>query len=77
MPIEPVGNCQKSGISHGCGYEHSRRARANLLAIVAQMRLVETAFEKSARIDAGRRVRLEEHEVAAVPVGRRVHGRNG
>ena len=20
-PIETVGNCQKSGISHGCGYE--------------------------------------------------------
>ena len=22
-PIETVGNCQKSGISHGCGYEES------------------------------------------------------
>jgi hypothetical protein len=27
-PIEPVGNCQKSGISQGCGYDDSPRAPA-------------------------------------------------
>ncbi len=78
MPIEPVGNCQKSGISHGCGYEHSPGPR-DLAPVVLQMFFAEKAFEISPRIHTRRRMRLEVHEVAAVPSLRPAprRGRNG
>jgi hypothetical protein len=40
-------------------------AAADFLAIVREVRVGEPAFEERARVHAGRRVRLEEHEVAA------------
>ena len=70
-PIDTVGNCQKSGISHGCGYDESpppptswRKRRSCCLA--------EPALEKRARVDAGRRVALDVDEVAAEILRRRV-----
>ena len=64
-PIDTVGNCQKSGISHGCGYDESPRA-VDLAAEVAQLLLAEAALEEGARVDARRRVALDVDEVAAV-----------
>jgi hypothetical protein len=40
------------------------RRRAELLAVVRQVVGREAPFEERARIDAGRRMRLEEDEVA-------------
>jgi hypothetical protein len=37
-----------------------------LLAEIAELRLVDPAFEEGARVDARRRVALEEHQVAAM-----------
>jgi hypothetical protein len=42
------------------------RRRADLLPVVLQVLLVQPPFEEGARIDAGRAVRLEEHQVAPV-----------
>ena len=63
-PIETVGNCQKSGISHGCGYDDSPPPGSQLLAEVLELLDRQPAFEERARIDAGRGVSLEVHEVA-------------
>jgi hypothetical protein len=38
----------------------------DLLAVVREVALAQPAFEEGARVDARRRVRLEEHQVAAV-----------
>ena len=40
--------------------------RRQLLAVVQQVVLAQAAFEEGAGVDAGRRMRLEEHQVAAV-----------
>ena len=70
MPIEPVGNCQKSSISQGCGYDE-RPFPGELLSIEGEnLPLVEAPFEEGARVDAWRRMGLKEHEVAAVPDSR-------
>jgi hypothetical protein len=39
------------------------------LSVVVEIALAQAAFEVGARVDAGRGVRLEEHQVAAKPVG--------
>ena len=66
-PIDTVGNCQKSGISHGCGYEAAAAAAVvDLLAEALELLLGQPALEEGARVDAGRGVALEEDEVAAV-----------
>ena len=69
-PIETVGNCQKSGISQGCGYEEHAFAR-DLLAKALELLLGQPALEEGARVDARRRVALDVDEVAAVLGGRR------
>ena len=69
-PIETVGNCQKSGISHGCGYDE-RPLSVDLLAKVFELFLGDAPFEKGARVHAGRRVSLKEDEVAAERLARR------
>ena len=63
-----MGNSQKSGISHGCGYDDSpppsfssRRKFSSLLGR-------QPAFEERARVDAGRGVALEVDDVAVVVV---------
>ena len=63
-PIETVGNSQKSGISHGCGYDDSPPPGLQLAAEILEVRLVEAAFEVGARVDARRGVALEEDDVA-------------
>ena len=42
------------------------RGRRELLSIVQEVVLVQTAFEERPRVDARRAVRLEEHEIAAM-----------
>ena len=77
-PIETVGYSQKSGISHGCGYDDRPPPGAGLAAEVLEVRLVDAPFEVGARVDARRGVALEEDDVAVVadsPSLRR--GRNG
>ena len=63
-PIETVGNSQKSGISHGCGYDESPPPGVQLAAEVLELLDRQPAFEKGARVDAGRRVALEVDDVA-------------
>ena len=43
------------------------RGGAHLLPVMVQVGLAQAAFGKGPRIDAGGRVRLEEHQIAAVP----------
>ena len=52
-PIETVGNCQKSGISHGMRIRGQSRMIAQLVAEVLEMLLVQPAFDESARIHPG------------------------
>ena len=68
-PIETVGNCQKSGISHGCGYDGSP-LRETSCRKPSQLLLGQPPLEERAGVDARRRVALHVDEVAAVAVGR-------
>ena len=67
-PIDTVGNSQKSGISHGCGYDDRPppgvSSRRKFSSCVASM----PPFEERARVDAGRGVALEVDDVAVVVV---------
>ena len=63
-PIDTVGNSQKSGISHGCGYDDSPPPGVELAAEVLQLLDREPAFEERAGVDAGRGVPLEVDDVA-------------
>ena len=63
-PIDTVGNCQKPGMSHGCGYEE-RPFAVDLLAEVAQLLLGDAPFEKRPGVDPRRAVPLDVEEVAA------------
>ena len=69
-PIDTVANCQKSGISHGCGYEESPLPSTSWRKFV-QLLFVDPSFEKGARVNAGRGVALKEDEVAAEFFARR------
>ena len=56
-PIDTVGNCQKSGISFGCGYED--RPAVHFLTEVVQLVFGQAAFEVGAAVHAGRGVALK------------------
>ena len=60
-----VGNCQKSGISRGCGYDDRPvPGRQRLAPEVVELLLGEAPLQEGAGVDAGRRVALEEDLVA-------------
>ena len=66
-PIETVGNCQKSGIKYGCGYEESPPPSANSSAEIVQMPFIQPIFQKSAGVIAGRGVALEINQIRQPP----------
>ena len=68
-PIETVGNCQKSGISQGCGYDDSPGLSCSSWRKLLELLEREPAFEKRARVDARRGVALEIDHVAGMVVG--------
>ena len=63
-----MGNSQKSGISHGCGYDESPPPSFSSRRKFSSLLRGETPFEKRARVDARRRVSLEVDDVAVVIV---------
>ena len=63
-PIETVGYSQNSGISHGCGYDDRPPPGASSRRKLSSCFSDESAFEKRARVDAGRGVSLVIHDVA-------------
>ena len=63
-----MGNSQKSGISHGCGYDESPPPSFSSRRKFSSFSAEQTAFEKRARVDARRRVSLEVDDVAVVIV---------
>ena len=65
-----MGNCQKSGMSQGCGYDEMPLAR-DLLAKALELLLGKPPLQVGTRVDARRRVTLYVDEVAAVLGGRR------
>ena len=65
MPIDALGNCQKSGIRYGWQYD-DRPFAAGLPAVMRELLFGQPSFEKRARVHAGRRVRLEIDEIAAL-----------
>ena len=67
-PIDTVGNSQKSGISHGCGYDDRPPPGAQLAAEVLELLVRQAPFEERARVDAGRGVALEVDDVAVAVV---------
>ena len=70
-PIETVGNCQKSGISHGCGYDEMPSPPTSWRKLF-KLLFGQAAEQERTRVDARRRMALHEHEVAAMFRRRRV-----
>jgi len=62
--MDTVGNSQKSGISHGCGYEDSPPPGFSSRRKIFQFLRAQPAFQKRACVDTWRRVPLKVHGVA-------------
>ena len=75
-PIDTVGKRQKSGISHGCGYEEQARMLAQLVAEILEVFFAQPPFQKRAGVDARRGVALEVEQVARL-IAVAARGRNG
>ena len=67
-PIDTVGNSQKSGISHGCGYDDSPPPGFSSRRKFSSFSRRQASLEERTRVDAGRRVSLEVDDVAVVVV---------
>ena len=65
-PIETVGNCQKSGISHVRGQAAAR----GFLPEADQLRLAQPAFQEGAGVETGGGMSLHIHKITAMRVGR-------
>ena len=68
-PIDTVGNCQNSGISHGCGYDDRPPPVGQLAAEVLELLPADSPFEERAGVDARRGVPLEVDDVGLLRVG--------
>ena len=66
-PIETVGNCQKLGISQGCGYDESPCwGRAAFAAKMFEILFGQPSFDEGPRVHSRRGMSLEIDEVARV-----------
>ena len=66
MPIETVGNSQKSGISQGCGYDDRPPPSFSSRRKLVELLRAQAPFEERPRVDAGCGVALEVDDVAVV-----------